>query len=267
MEEWRERLRGRLQASTAAGASAANEPEEKNYACPLCHDRGLILRGEVAYRCTCQQQKAVEQRFRHAHLSYQLQKNTFNNFRLSYYSDQRHIPGRDMTYRQAAEQALRAAEDFVRAYEEQHHLRGLLFSGPVGSGKTFLASAVANAMVARGVPVLFVVVPDLLDEIKGTYSQGARYTELELLDTARGVDVLILDDLGAHNYTPWTVNKIYSILNYRLNDQLATIITTNLSLEELEEHLGERTTSRIVQLCRVYRLFVEHDIRHLVSLS
>jgi len=81
------------------------------------------------------------------------------------------------------------------------------------------------------------------------------------MDSARRVHVLILDDLGAHNYTEWTRNKLYSIINYRLNNNLPTVITTNLDLAELEEYLGERTTSRIIQMCRIFRLMVETDIR------
>jgi len=75
------------------------------------------------------------------------------------------------------------------------------------------------------------------------------------------VPLLILDDLGAHNYTDWTRNKLFSIINYRLNYMLPTIITTNINLEDLEHFLGERTTSRIIHMCHPYRLLVEVDIR------
>jgi len=76
-----------------------------------------------------------------------------------------------------------------------------------------------------------------------------------------------LDDLGAHNYTPWTCNKLYSLLNYRLNYHLPVIITTNLDLVEIEKFLGKRTTSRILQMCNVYRLTVQKDIRYQKSLG
>lgn len=135
-------------------------------------------------------------------------------------------------------------------------------SGPVGCGKTYLAGAIANELVGYGIEVLFTVVPDLLDEIRSTYDrQEGGQSEIELLEAARKVGVLILDDLGAHNYTEWTRNKLYSILNFRLIHQLPTVITTNLTLQELDSYLGERTTSRIVQLCRAYRLAAERDIR------
>lgn len=96
---------------------------------------------------------------------------------------------------------------------------------------------------------------------------GAEEDEATLIKGARQVDVLILDDLGVHNYTPWTCNKIYSLLNYRMNYQLPVVITTNLDLSEIEKFLGKRTTSRIVQMCNVYRLTVDKDIRYQKSLE
>jgi DNA replication protein len=104
------------------------------------------------------------------------------------------------------------------------------------------------------------VVPDLLDELRATYK--SEINEIDLLDSARTIPILILDDLGAHNYTDWTRNRIYSIINYRMNELLPTIITSNLSLDEMEDYIGVRTTSRIIQSSRIFRLSVEEDIRH-----
>lgn len=139
-----------------------------------------------------------------------------------------------------------------------------MFVGPVGCGKTFLACAIANALLECDKQVLFLVVPDLLDELRATFARkDSNSSELDLLDTARTVPVLVLDDLGAHNYTDWTINRIYTIINYRLNHHLATIITTNLDVRQLNEYLGERTCSRLLELCRGFELFVERDIRML----
>lgn len=237
------------------------------YQCPRCQDRGFIIKDEVAYRCPCMKQRTIEQLFRHSGLGTLQHQCTFANFSFAYYPDV-YDEQLGFTYYQNAKIALKAAEEFAAAFVKgNYHGPGIVFTGPVGSGKTFLASSIANYVLSKGKQVLFTVVPDLLDQLKATYDRSAlvETDELTILEGARNVELLIMDDLGAHNYTPWTVNKIYSILNYRVNHQLPVVITTNLSLDELDTYLGERTTSRILQLCRVYRIASVQDIRCLKS--
>ncbi len=237
-------------------------PNEGNFLCPSCRDRGVILIGEKASRCECMKQKAILNKFKYANIGRQLRHFTFDKFNFDYYSSKLRDES-NLTYREKAQRAYETSKQFVQKCLENRHVHGLLFSGPVGSGKTFMSSAIANELLDAGKEVLFVVVPDFLDQIKATYSQNVQtYSEIQLLESARNVEVLILDDLGAHNYTDWTRNKIYSIINYRLNNTLPTVITTNLELEVLEEYLGERTTSRLLQLCKIYSLMVECDIRY-----
>ncbi len=237
---------------------------EPSVTCTLCQDRGIILEGDMARPCQCMQQKAMRNKFKHAGISAEMLQQTFDNFRFDYYSPLLADQARNRSYLEHAQRALQAAREFVNEYAAQGQAPGLMFMGSVGSGKTFLACAVANALTEQDKQVLFLVVPDLLDELRATF--GKKYpenTEQDLLDAARTVPVLILDDLGAHNYTEWTKNRIFSIINYRMNHSLPTVITTNLDINELDTYLGERTTSRLLQMCRAFRLFVAQDIRML----
>lgn len=235
--------------------------------CKKCNDRSIIIENEVAYRCKCWPQRVLEMKTKKANLSVNLHNASFTNFKLDYYPNDIPPEG-EGTYRERASKALQAAKKFVNDVTSENIKKGLFFCGPVGSGKTYLASAIARELILNNKDILFVVVPDYLDALRFSFNKGEDgLTEQELMETAWNVPVLILDDLGAHNYTQWTLNKIYSLLNYRLNHNLPTVITSNLSLNELEEQLGDRTCSRIIALCSIFRLLVPKDIRYLQSLS
>ena len=232
--------------------------------CKLCGDRGIILKGEEAVPCPCIQQKSLGRLFKDSRLPQKLLRYTLEGFNFKYYAKNCFDPERGISYHELAKLAHGAAKNFVANFLKDPNTDGLLFTGQVGSGKTFLACCIANALLVKGKLVLFAVVPDLLDQIRSTYDTGKNpdnITEFDLVDKAKQVPLLILDDLGAHNYTEWTRNKIYSIINYRLNHRLPVIATTNIIPEELEGYLGERTTSRLLEMCRPYRLLVDMDIR------
>lgn len=249
---------------TVPGSSIAHQNNEtinllnsaETFKCPICLDRGILLEGDVAYPCSCMQMRKMENQFRHARISRVLKNCRLEKFRFDYYA-----PGMaDQTHREGAVRALNAAKSFVNECQQNPHGLGILFTGPVGSGKTYLAASIANELMEAQLQVLFLVVPDLLDELRASYK--SEVNEMDLLDTARTIPILILDDLGAHNYTDWTRNRLYSIINYRMNELLPTIITSNLTLDEMEDYIGVRTTSRIIQSSRIFRLTVEEDIRH-----
>jgi len=227
--------------------------------CALCGGRGLLVRGDTAVPCACAGKGKGP-----GSLPPRLSGCTFDSFSLGYYAKERKDPGR--SYYELAGAALEAARRFARDFPGQPQVDGLLFTGGVGSGKTLLAGAVANALQARGARVSFVVVPDLLDLLRASYDapRDLGASAHDLWEAAREAPLLILDDLGAHNYTEWTLNRLYSLVNYRFNHLLPLVVTTNISLEDMQGYLGERTTSRLIQMCRIYRLLVETDIRLLV---
>ena len=136
-------------------------------------------------------------------------------------------------------------ENLRRAYERAKHFAQesvgwLILKGGYGCGKTHLAAAISNYRIANGQPVLFVVVPDLLDHLRATYAPTSQVSFDKRFEEVRAAPLLILDDLGTQSATPWAQEKLYQILNYRYNARLPTVITTNHELEEIDLRLRSR---------------------------
>ena len=234
--------------------------ENTVYQCPICKDQGVYFKGDIAYTCHCTKKKMVDARRVKAGITPHLAKQTFETFDPSLYSDEISADS-NLTYRQRADKALNAARTFVESVVEGKSVSGLLFLGGVGSGKTFLAASCANALVEQGEDVKFIIVPDFLDQLRESFNPTSGLTEGDLMQEVKDAEVLILDDLGAHNYTDWSVKILFAILNYRVNFEKPTIVTTNLETAQIEELLGSRVHSRLVEACTFYRLENKRDIR------
>lgn len=115
----------------------------------------------------------------------------------------------------------------------------LLILGPFGCGKTHLAAAIANQAVSLGVPTLFLTVPDLLDWMRFAYNDPETTFE-QRFDEIRNIRLLILDDFGTENATPWAQEKLFQVLNYRYMNHLPVVITTNQPMEAIEQRIRSR---------------------------
>jgi DNA replication protein DnaC len=116
----------------------------------------------------------------------------------------------------------------------------LVLLGGYGSGKTHLAAAIANYRARLGDPPLFVMVPDLLDHLRATFSPNSSVAFDRRFDEIRTAPLLVMDDLGTQSMTPWVREKLYQLFNYRYNAELPTVITTSDSLDEMDPRIRSR---------------------------
>ena len=136
-------------------------------------------------------------------------------------------------------------ENLQRAFEQaktfaQTPENWLVFSGPYGCGKTHLAAAIANYWRQQGYPVLFVSVPDLLDDLRATFSPTSTTSYSKRFKEIRAARYLILDDMGMESATNWAREKLYQIFDYRYNARLPTVITTSIPFDRLDTRLASR---------------------------
>ncbi len=250
----------------AAGIKPVNNPGEKDkdplhennlqaYGdpnCPICHGIGFYRRelpltdpnfGKVEI-CVCRQEEvtrnAHSKLYKFANLE-SLRQFTFDSFRPD---------GKDGTLNEPEALSLEGAFNSCRSFAG--HLDGwLLITGQYGCGKTHLAAAIANQTVSLGVPTLFLTSPDLLDWLRFAFTDPDTTFE-QRFDEIRTIQLLILDDFGTENATPWAQEKLFQILNYRYLNRLPLVVTTNHDLESIEK----RIQSRLQDPELVQRIFI-----------
>lgn len=128
----------------------------------------------------------------------------------------------------------------------------LVFTGPYGSGKTHLAAAIANYRASQGHSAMFVVVPDLLDHLRATFSPTSNVSYDRRFEDVRTAPLLVLDDLGTQAMTPWVREKLYQLFNHRYNAALPTVITTADRLDDIDPRLRSRMLDS--RLCSIYAI-------------
>jgi DNA replication protein DnaC len=221
-------------------ASSVNHQSSKpGEVCPICKGAGYLVKdvppghpdfGKL-YPCQCKIEEMEAKRISDLQELSQLGKLS----RMTFQSFKPEGVGLNTQKRNNLRRAYERAKHFA-----QESAGWLILKGGYGCGKTHLAAAISNYRIANGQPVLFVVVPDLLDYLRATYAPTSQISFDKRFEEVRDALLLILDDLGTQSSTPWAQEKLYQILNYRYNARLPTVITTNRELEEIDLRLRSR---------------------------
>ncbi len=127
---------------------------------------------------------------------------------------------------------------------------GIWLHGNAGTGKTSLAMLISKTAIEAGRSVAIYSLPRLLARIRRTYdTESGEEGYLSFFDRLTSVDLLHLDDLGAEKRSDWVLEQLYAIVDRRYEEQRSIVVTTNMETDELKEQIGERTVSRLLQMC------------------
>lgn len=233
------------------------------YECSFCEDTGYVKDGYTYSLCRCIKQKLFDIEYNRANIG-NLDTDNFSHFDLSIYSDKVDETSyhSNLSPRENIQNIKKIACSFIEHFDQPDE-KNLLFTGNTGLGKTFLSNCIATELLKRGKTVLYQTAPVMLDTILD-YRFGKANISKDVYDNLLDVDLLIIDDLGTECMNSMKFTELFNIINTRLLNQnnhiTKTIISTNLSLQNLNAMYDERIFSRFVGYYNICRFFGE-DIR------
>lgn len=221
---------------------SVNLPEdylELNYRCKKCSDEGYV----DGIMCDCMKKMMKKEVYNELNKMSPLELSSFENFSLDFYSDTPQ-PNSELTPKKRMAKIL----EFCKKYASQFKKNSpsLLMTGSTGLGKTHLSLAIAKEVIEKGFGVIYGSAQNIISKVEKEkfrgYQNSSDETERHYIDC----DLLIIDDLGTEYLTSFSSAAIYNIVNSRIMMNKPTIISTNLSMKELEKNYSQRMVSRII---------------------
>ncbi|MBP3256026.1 MAG: ATP-binding protein [Clostridia bacterium] len=225
------------------------------FECNDCNDTGYINNNYESIMCHCLKQKLFDIEYNKSNIS-NLERDNFDNFSFDLYSDEineekyksKNSPRKNIEF------IYKLSKKFIDNFDDKEQ-KNLLFTGNTGLGKSFLSSCIAREILKKGKTVLYQTAPVMLDTIMD-FRFGKENSSKDIYDNILNVDLLIIDDLGTECINNMKFSELFNIINTRLlNNSTKTIISTNLSLDNLFSTYDERIVSRLVgnyDICHFY---------------
>ena len=219
--------------SLLAQAGLRREDLMPRYECPVCKDTGFVD-GKM---CSCLKQLQRVLAYRQLSMTVPLDQCTFESFRLDYYQE-------DPKAARQMENIVRVCRNYAENFKP--HAASWLFRGGTGLGKTHLSLAIAGRVLSQGYGVVYASAQSLASSLERERFPRAEDSSGESThDRLVQCDLLILDDLGTEVSSDYVNASLYDILNLRMLAQRPTIISTNLTMAQLEDRYTQRFASRV----------------------
>lgn len=226
---------------------------EPSYECEDCKDTGYIGN----QKCHCFLKAIIDLFYTQSNLKGVLEEENFEHFSFDYYSSNYIDRLSGQSSRALAERAYRECMNFIHDFDTAHD--NILLFGNTGIGKTFLTHCIAKQIMESIHSVLYLTATEFFDALLAKTLGRTDDSQL-LYEQIQNCDLLIIDDLGTERNTDFVVSQLFVCLNERILNQKSTIISTNLTLEEIKANYTERTFSRISNHYKILRLAGD-DIR------
>ncbi|MDD4369975.1 MAG: ATP-binding protein [Anaerostipes sp.] len=228
------------------------------YHCKDCKDTGYI----GTNKCHCLNQAMIHQLYSSSNMEKLLAQDNFDHFEKSYYSSKTTNPGLPSP-RQNIESVLEQCHKFISYFPNGENL---LFTGSTGVGKTFLSHCIAKELMDQGVTCLYVTSFQLFEALADHTFRHTNNSSDISTDYIMNSDLMVIDDLGTELTNSFVNSQLFQCINERLLRQKSTIISTNLTLEQIRNQYSDRIFSRLVEgysICKIYG----EDIRFRKSFS
>lgn len=213
---------------------------EPVYACPDCHDTGYIN----GKKCHCFKQSMIKMLYEQSNIQQMLEKENFSTLSEQFYQ------GEDLVH---FKKAVATCKQFVNDFSNT--FQNLFFYGTVGTGKSFLSGCIAKDLIEQGQSVIYFSAAQLFESLSiNPYDFKNKEDLYNLYEDIYNCDLLIIDDLGTETARANVSSQLFSCLNERQLRRKSSIISTNLSLEEIRSRYSDRIFSRITSnyaLCKL----------------
>lgn len=224
--------------------------------CPDCHDTGYI--GNE--KCHCFRQAAIDMLYTQSNLKEILQKENFTTFSFDYYNntEENAITGK------TAYANMREIHTYCKQYVSQfgYHCENLLFYGGTGVGKTFLSNCIAKELLDHSFSVIYLTAIQFFDIFSQyTFENNSESSHTDdMLTFILDCDLLIIDDLGTELSNSFTNSRLFYCLNERFIRKKPVLVSTNLTLDKINQIYSERIFSRLSSNFTLLKFYGE-DIR------